>query len=105
MDSNLQYRAVNGRVCSEGKRLQPATVENVGPRKPLFSGSGGRDQLSGPQRSASGSMRSPLLVMSPEKKRARPANTVTRGKVIAGETLGAKGTTQYRRRGSSILQP
>ena len=34
------------KVCSERKRFQPVTVEDVGPRKSLFSGSGGRDQLS-----------------------------------------------------------
>ena len=30
-DSNLQYRAVEGKVWPERKRFQPVTVENVGP--------------------------------------------------------------------------
>jgi hypothetical protein len=48
MDSNLQYRAVKRKVCSERKRFQPVRVENVRPRKSLFSGSEGRDQRSEP---------------------------------------------------------
>ena len=46
MDSNPQYRAIKRKVCSERKRFQLATVENVGPRKSLFSGSRDSDQLS-----------------------------------------------------------
>jgi hypothetical protein len=31
VDSNLQYRAVNGKVWPERKRFQPVTVENAEP--------------------------------------------------------------------------
>jgi hypothetical protein len=48
MDSNLQYRAVKGRFIPSAS----GSSRFVGPRKSLFSDSGGRDQLSEPQRSA-----------------------------------------------------
>jgi hypothetical protein len=48
MDSNLQYRAAKRRFVTSASGSSRFTVENVGPRKALFSGSGGRDQLSEP---------------------------------------------------------